>query len=552
VTIAPEQDPTQAFADQIAKHPAALIPFVRCFDSEDLVEFQFGKHGWEFQVALVKWWMDNDITMVLKARQIGITWLAGMVALWHLEFQPGSRSLVFSINEEQASKAINRIWDLRESMPAFLRRTRVVKPSRNARPSTEIQVQHANGRISHIIAFPSSPKSGHGETAALVVLDEFARQDYARDTWKAVLPTASKGGRILGISTGNGVSQQSQGGEVQGNHFHHLYQAGKSEGETWYPHEDLVPVGKTAFLRYDLHPDRDEEWWIKKSIEMASPPDMGEQYPRNEREAFILTGSPYFDAEALDRYSDDPAKAEFRCSFEESGLARARLTRSQNGAIRVYHQPMLGSRYAIFADIATGRGSDFSAATVVNLNTLRFEAKIHTALGAEYLAEQLHYLGMWYNKALIAPEMGGGYGETVVVFLRDGKDGRPPYPSLYRHRQRETRLDLMEHKPFGFPMNTKTRPLVLGGLKRAIHENVLPELDSESVGEYQTFVYRKTNPSPRAQEGCNDDRVFADAGAIEMYRQFGTHDRQWRSLRKEPEEQEYQPLGAGGIERYRI
>jgi hypothetical protein len=35
------------------------------------------------------------------------------------------------------------------------------------------------------------------------------------------------------------------------------------------------------------------------------------------------------------------------------------------------------------------------------------------------------------------------------------------------------------------------------------------------------FVYRDTNPSPAALDGCNDDRVMMLGIAVEMFRQFG-------------------------------
>jgi hypothetical protein len=43
--------------------------------------------------------------------------------------------------------------------------------------------------------------------------------------------------------------------------------------------------------------------------------------------------------------------------------------------------------------------------------------------------------------------------------------------------------------------------------------------------ECRTFVRQKTLPSPRAQEGSNDDRVMAFGIALEMYRQYGTHEK---------------------------
>jgi hypothetical protein len=184
-------------------------------------------------------------------------------------------------------------------------------------------------------------------------------------------------------------------------------------------------------------------------------------------------------------------------------------------------------------DTATGKGADYSAATVIDLDSMGFVAKIHGKMGAEMLATQVHYLGRWFNDAMVAPEQGGGYGEALTIFLRDGKDGRPPYPNVYRHRH-ELRTDRLTQKTYGFPMTVKTRPLVIETLDRALREKALPWLDAEALSEYHTFVHASSNPSPRAQDGCNDDRVMADAVAVELFRQRGSVDRKRRRRDGEP------------------
>ena len=224
-------------------HPVGLLRHVACIDTESGEEFRFHLDdpgsGWYWQRDVLDWWMGGRKTVVLKARQLGITWLAGGFALWHLLFRPGTRVLAVSINEKEASKLVRRIWAQYKSLPAGLCDVRVLKPTRGAEPSDTIEVRHPDGRISTILALPSTKTAGHGETAALVILDEFARQEYASETWKAVLPTASKGGRILVISTGNGISV----GEGQGNYFHHVYK-----------HAEVLGI-ESKFLRWDLHPD---------------------------------------------------------------------------------------------------------------------------------------------------------------------------------------------------------------------------------------------------------------------------------------------------------
>lgn len=529
-TIAPEdvrkeELTAELIRKRIALHPANLMPFVRCLDPETTEEFKFAELGWEWQQATLNSWVDNPKTIILKARQLGITWLAGLYALHMVQFRPGSRTLIFSIKETEASKAVGRIWDMRESLPTFLRTGEVLKPTRGARPSTELVIRHDDGRVSSVIAFASSKAAGHGETAALVILDEFSRQEYASDTWKAVLPTASKGGRIVTISTGNGVSSVTRQGDVAGNFFHWLW-----------TNADENNIEK-EFLAWDRHPNRDEDWYTLNANPLPAA-DRGEQYPRDENEAFILTGDPYFDREALMDYRDNRKRTPlYRFDFVSVNQRKARAVKHPLGKIWMFELPNPMVKYAIALDTATGRGEDYSSATVIDLSTMAFVARFHGRMEGIEMAEQLHFLGKLYNTAIIAVEAAGGFGEPVILSLRSDKHGRPKYPKLYRHRQ-ETRPDSPQMKTYGYPVNTKTRPLLLTQLELALRERAIPYMDTDTINEYQTFVHRNTNPSPRAQEGCNDDRVMSDAIAVDLYRQLGV---QPSRKRRRSHQAEYKP-----------
>jgi hypothetical protein len=60
-----------------------------------------------------------------------------------------------------------------------------------------------------------------------------------------------------------------------------------------------------------------------------------------------------------------------------------------------------------------------------------------------------------------------------------------------------------------------------------VNDRLFPYVTSGFLSESRTFVNRPTGASPRAADGCNDDRVMAWGIALEMYSQFGehTHDR---------------------------
>lgn len=500
--------------DKCKEHPAFLLDRVACVDATTGETFSFQlldpTEGWYWQREVLDGWLNHEKSIVLKARQLGITWLAAGYGLWQVLYRPGTKVLIISINEEEAAKVVNRLWDMMMSLPEHLRNgVTVLKPQKGSRPNLHIELRHPSGQISYVTGLPSTKKAGHGETAALVILDEFARHEYARESWKALVPTTSAGGKLIAISTGNGISVTTPNGDTSGNFFHSLW-ASDEESKLY-----------KRFLRWDLHPDRDDNWYSNVAMAITNPSDRAEQFPANELDAFILTGAPFFDIEALAWYMDKGIQEpEFRCLFQRETFDQASLQKSDIGPIRVFEKPKEGHSYALAADVATGRGADYSAAYVLDLADMRICASFHAKMDSDQYAFQLHYLGRWFNTAWLAVEMGGGYGEPVVLSLRDGREGRPAYPKMYLHRQLD-RGDQPMAKPYGFPINMKTRVTVIDGLAEALRDRLLPAIELELLRELQTFVYRTTNPSPRAQDGCNDDRVMALGIAIEMFRQRG-------------------------------
>jgi hypothetical protein len=158
-------------------------------------------------------------------------------------------------------------------------------------------------------------------------------------------------------------------------------------------------------------------------------------------------------------------------------------------------------------------------------------AEMHCKMDADRATEQVHFLGRWYADAMIAVENQGGYGETMIVLLRDGKNGRPPYPKIYRYRP-ESRPDEPLSTPYGFPMNTKTRPLVIAQTSKVLRDHAVPYISEGLMGELWTFVTKDTGTSPRAEDGCNDDRVLCASIAFELYREFGHHPDRVKSRRQ--------------------
>ena len=466
---------------------------------------------WRWQRPYLEWVLENDQTITLKGRQLGVTWVWSLLALWYLLFRPGADVLVYSIKEEDAEEVVNRIWDMWLSLPEhFTEGIKVLKPTRGTRPSTRIELEHPDGRVSTITGMPATKSAGHSRSAALVIFDEASRQEYARELWKAVIPaTGDKGGKIGAVSTANGMSD----GKGLGNFFHDVW---VGAGYASYPGVQKL------FLGWWLHPDRDEVWYEHVPLDESSK---AEQYPNDPDEAFLLSGSPYFDSAALRWYAQNVAKPLFKCEFDvsPSNPTEARLRKSKEGPIEVYRLPEPGHKYAIGSDQATGSGADFSCAAVIDLSDGTPVAELHMKADYKAYTTQLHYLGLWFNKARIAPETQGGYGDTVIAYLRDGLDGRKPYPFLYNHSPYDKASAPITEK-IGFPMNKVTRPKVVSELRIWVHDHLLPWVTPGFLSEARTFVNRDTAPSPRAADGCNDDRIIAWGIVLELYARYGEHE----------------------------
>lgn len=465
--------------------------------------------GWFFQRQLLDDWQSFTRWIYLKARQLGATTVACAYNGWLLLYVPGSSSMQFRQKEEEAHENVRLTWDLMHSLPAHLwNRATVDKPSKGAEASEQIVLLFPSGAKSRLRAMTSASASGHGKRGALIVLDEFSRIDRASEIMKAVNSAAGQTGRILIISTANGVSDPESG---DGNRFHWTWVNAEEQGF------------RKRFLPWSLHPDRDDRWYDRDpEVRSLKSHERAEQYPANEHEAFTLTNRVFFDPEDIAHYSSTVREPLYRADFETVGSSQARLRKDGGGTLRVYREPQPDRKYAVFADVATGRGLDYSAAYVIDLSNMEWCAEYRSKIDSDLYAKDLHFLGKWFNTALIAVESTGGYGEAVIIPLRDGRAGRPAYPRLYRHVM-SSRPDQPIAKTYGFPTNAKTRPLIVNQLDKALRDRALPFVTALMLGEMQTFVYHDHGTSPAAQSGCRDDCVMAAAGALEMYRLHGEH-----------------------------
>lgn len=164
---------------------------------------------WEGQIRAIKDIVSGKNIIILKSRQLGLTWLVLAYALWNMIFIDGYRVGTVSEKEEKAKELIRRIQFMLKHLPRWL-----VRNSRDdinnfdglIWEGTELKVTiyRYDGEPSIIHAYSSAPDAVRTYTEDLVIFDEWAYHPFAEEIFASAYPTINRpdSGKFIGLSTG--------------------------------------------------------------------------------------------------------------------------------------------------------------------------------------------------------------------------------------------------------------------------------------------------------------------------------------------------------------
>jgi len=215
------------------------------------------------------------------------------------------------------------------------------------------------------------------------------------------------------------------------------------------------------------------------------------------------TGRTVFDGEAVTKrlLENIQPVAVGRMDFEDDGLSLTKISFVEDrlGGIKIYERPVKGVPYVIGADTA-GDGSDSFVAQVLDNRSGRQVAVLRQQYDEDVFAKQLYSLGIYYNTALIGVETNWStYPVKELERLRYAKQYVRETFDTYTHKAK---------KSFGFETNTKTRPVIIAELIRAVRDDINIVCDKDTLTEMLTFV-RNEQFRPEAEEGAHDDCVMS-------------------------------------------
>lgn len=216
-----------------------------------------------------------------------------------------------------------------------------------------------------------------------------------------------------------------------------------------------------------------------------------------------ITGKSVFDSKAvtarLMEHIQPKRTGYFQYSYDGLTLTDITWVDDRDGFIKLYEEPEKGVPYVLGGDTA-GDGSDSFVAQVLDNRTGTQVAALRHQFDEDLYARQVFCLGIFYNTALVGVET--NYSTYPVMELE-----RLGYPNQYVRE----RMDDYTHsiqKSYGFVTSTKTRPVILSELIKAVREDINIVCDEDTLEEMLTFV-RSESWKPEAEEGAHDDCVLA-------------------------------------------
>jgi hypothetical protein len=444
-----------------------------------------------FQRTVLKMFLLHIFNVVLKPRQMGLSWLVALFALWFAMFRPDKTVVILSIKKDTAERFIDKIKYAYQHLPPWLK-TAV----KHENMSTIIFENN-----SRIMSVPTSEEAGRSEGLSLLIIDEAAFVRWIGKIWGAIFPTLSTGGMCIAISTANGL----------GNWF----------ADKWRDAMSGISEFYAIRLHWKMHPDRDDAWYKRQRRELG--PALTAQEVDCD---FLNSGRPVFDTSILVAWSEylrlrKPLK--MRYNPDEADELDGIYGKKAEG-LYIYAYPKTDRHYIIGVDVATGDASDFGAIQVVDYETGEQCAEMRILCKPNQLAQFAYAIGKEYSYGQIIVDR-IGVGLAVVQKLIDSH-----YPNLYTYMKEEATLNKEATSQqlttedtllVGFTTTAVNRPVMISMGEELVREwdltrgNGIPEDQLlinglRTLNEMLVFNHQETGkPNPRANEGYNDDLVMA-------------------------------------------
>lgn len=402
--------------------------------------------------------------IILKSRQLGISTLTAAMALHLMIFQRDKNILVIATKQTTAKNLVTKVRYAYDNLPSWLREGYV--------ENNKLNLKLKNG--SQIKAESSAADAGRSEAVSMLVIDEAAFVPDIDEIWGSAQQTLATGGRAIVLSTPNGVA----------NWFHREWTRAKEHKNKFH----------TIQLHWSMHPERGQDWRDEQEI------ILGPRLAAQECDAdFLASGNTVVDPTTLKFYRETFIKEPYE-------------KRGPNKELWIWEPPNYTKTYIVSCDVARGDGTDFSAAHVMDVESMSQVAEFQSQLGTKDFGNFLVGLASEYNDALLVIENATvGWAVIQQVINRH-------YKNLYyteqklnyvdEKKQHTNKIGRQEKKSVpGFTTSPTSRPLMINKLEEYFRTRDYMLYSERTLNELYAFIYNGSKAE--AMKGYNDDLVIA-------------------------------------------
>ena len=280
-------------------------------------------------------------------------------------------------------------------------------------------------------------------------------------------------------------------------------------------------------------------WYVNECKKYSDLDGMRQEYPSDDVEAFLFSGTTVFDPYKLKEMEEDckgiepimvgDIEGDSYDAADPACMNNIRFVERAGGPLKVWAGPdnseIVKHRYVVACDIGgSHKTSDFSDIVVLDRydeiygGVPEIVAEWHGHCDADQLAMRCAQIAHFFNDAFLVIENNTAYSRMNNT---EGNQSElffpiliPLYSNLYSASQSKLKKVKNIETKWGFNTNKATKVAVVKTMARIIRDGGYMERELAAIDECTYFLYYKQNDCYGAIAGKHDDRVMARAIAL--------------------------------------
>ena len=524
------------------KHPSAgIMPF----------------NPFSYQIKALQAFRKNRFVIFRKCRQSGVSKISGAFALWFAMFFSNKTVLIVSRTDGDAITFLREnVLFIFRNLPAWMQE--LWHPIKD----NEHELAFPNG--SRIRSLTSHPDVLRSNASSLNIVDEAAFIREMGLMWTAGYPTLQHGGSVIVVSTTQGV----------GNWYWSTWtdaEAGYNDFKpiliNWWDMDweisykdalsgDMKTICPRAGIRECRTLEERERYgpfwspWLEEQWRNLQERGESWKFDQEILAKFVGSGNTVLEQRTLTHMELCVETAEREGPKHKLLKGRQKYVHPVKGdhmyinfngdefraldkdeGLWVWKAPFLGKRPTIQGkriidrgipphrsvggvDIATGKGRDYFAMEIFDIDEMEQAAEIMIHTMPRYFKLMIDYVGRWYNNALLVIERNNG-GDAFIDDVRLDL----MYPNLWRRKDvndkptRSRRDVSIKFGEYGFFTSSASKPTI----NKALFDYLRP--DSNGYKIYSRRLLKQANIYVRKK-----DRSGRDTNITEAEEGPGNHD----------------------------